>query len=151
MKNMNGLKSQGGWWQIAAAAVSIGSSLFGGNKAKKQAAQLASANINLIKAETAEELRRMEKTQEQVMGQASAVAAASGFDVSRKTGGESDYNRYFGELEDEYGERKKWTKRQGQARIRVAAAGGNAAKTQIESNQRSDIINAVTTAVNTWE
>ena len=151
MKNMNGLKSQGGWWQIAAAAISIGSSLIGGNKAKKQAAQLAAANINLIKAETAEELRRMELTQNQVMGAAQANAAASGFEVSQKFGGTTDYENYFGELEDEYGARKKWTQKQSASRIRVAAAGGSAAKTQIGNNQRSDIINAVTTAVNTWE
>ncbi len=150
MKQIRSLKRQGGWWQIAAAGISVASSLFGGGKAKKQAGRLAAENIKMIELETAEELRRMELTQEQVMGEAHARAAASGFEVNRKFGGDTDYQNYFDELDEEYKARVAWTNKAAAQQKRVVAQGGVNVKSQIGAASTAASIGAITDLIKTF-
>jgi hypothetical protein len=140
MKNMKGLKNQGGWFQYAIAAAGAISSIAGGKSAKRGARRLAAANIAMIEEETTETLSRMEKTHTQLVGEATATAAASGFT------NKGSQEAYFDDLDQEYTARKDWTQRSADQRKKVAALGGSAAASQAGSTATAGVLNAANNA-----
>lgn len=145
MKQMKGLKHQGGWVQYAAAGTLAITSIGGARSGAKKAKRLGAENVALIGLETEETLRRMEKTQAQLEGEATARVAASGFT------GKGSVEKYFEELETEYKSQVDWTKRVGEQRKKVAAAGGSAAASQIKTAGITGAIGAGAMAAGWYE
>jgi len=107
-------------------AIGVGASLLGGIKAKRDANKgaqdieaLGRQNIGMVSQEEKETLRRMDYTQEQVMGQSKAQISASGMKMEGST------QRYMQELEKNYGNERNWIATQAQSqkdRIRLDAS-----------------------------
>ena len=99
---------------LISAVVGLGASAYGAYS-DYQAGQ---ANEKRIKAETAEEARRMEMEQSREVGLAKAKAAASG------TGMGGSQGMFISELESAREAELDWLKRSGTSRARAAAKEG---------------------------
>jgi hypothetical protein len=141
LKQMKGLKCQGGWVQYAVAGVSALGSILGGKSGAESAKRIGRENAALIAMETTETLRRMELTQEQLVGEANVRASGSGFTK------EGSIAKYFEDLEGEYQNQVDWTKRAGAQRQKIAIAGGGAAADTIKAGAIQGVFSAASNAV----
>lgn len=141
MKQMRSLKKQGGWLGAALGVASLVSNRKSSKSGQKANKRLIRENIALVELETAEELRRMDATFEQVQGETEARIAASGFT------GEGTQEQFQAELETEFGRQRSFTQRAAKQRIEVIRRGGEADRAGIRAGERTAGFNALNTAL----
>ncbi len=113
------------WLAIAAGAKLLGG-IFGAissRRAAKDTLALADANAGYIKAESAEEGRRLAYNQERTRGTVRATIAASGFKSGKDTQGASS-KAYESELKDVQQRELNWIYQSGRSRADIARRGG---------------------------
>lgn len=103
------------WW-IAAAQGAL--SIAGGLQSQKRAQQATRANVELIRAETAEELRRTRREFDFVFGQQQAVIGGAGVTFSGTPALQQQA------LQREQGLQLQWIGRAGQLRVEAARRSG---------------------------
>ncbi len=107
------------WVAAGAAAVGAVSSIIGGNKAKKKAKEAGKANEALIRAETAEQIRRTQMQFDQQLGLTRAMIGASGVTMTGTP------VRYLEFMRNEQRKQLEWTKKAGDMRATAARKQGS--------------------------
>lgn len=102
------------WWALAAAGVQVVSGLAANDKAKSQAKQ----NAGLIRMETKETLRRLDRDNIFRLGEAKATYGAAGVLMEGTPG------QVVNQMQLEYLRQRRWVERVGEQRARVASKGG---------------------------
>lgn len=121
----------------AIGVASIATSLLGSKKSAKAAKEAGKAQAALIREETTEELRRMDRDFEQLKGTAMATIGASGLQM------EGSAALVMADLESEIGAQREWTERAGGMRAYAAIKGASATASNIRA---AGISQAISTA-----
>lgn len=115
-------------------AIGLGSSLYGAKRSKDNQEAAGRASAELIRKETAEEVRLMERENEYLLGQTSARTGASGIQMSGTA------EMYRTSMSEEMDRAVEWAKDAGEARADYALKSGSyAGKTAMRSGISSAI------------
>ena len=132
---------------VALAAVSVASSVIGhigASKANRAAKKAAKANAALMRMETAETVRRMERENTR-LGK-NATAASFGSNVLM-TGSNQ---RYIQDMQSEMARELRWTKQAGEQAARAAEKGANVQFKAAQWSNTANTIGQVAGSVGTW-
>lgn len=123
-------------WLMAGAALAKGAyDAYQGQEQAKDAEESGRASAALIREETAEEVRRLERENDYVMGRVRALQGASG--IQANTGTAKIYRDAMqGEMQREI----DWTKRAGESRAKIAHDTGQYTASAAKSRGASSLI-----------
>jgi len=131
---------------LAAAAIAAIGSLAGGIKAKRQAKRAGRYNAALIRAETAETVRRAQLQADEQLGGGIAATGGSGVRM------QGTPQNYLQAMSDEQQRQIDWTQQAGeqraQAALRGASQAGSSAMTQGVLGATSSVFNYLGTIQN---
>ncbi len=105
MKQMKGLRRQGGWWQYAVAGGIAALSLDNARSSVNASRGVQDATEEGLKIEHDETMRKLTASQEQTRGEVQSRIAGSGFT------GKGTFKSFTAELEQEFGATKNFLNR----------------------------------------
>ncbi len=108
------------------------------NKAAGQTKKIAKMNADLVRAESAEEERRLRKEIQKTEGMTKAMSAASGVQMT----GSRDLA--VSDMERENIAQLNWLKKSGESRAKSVLAGGDIQASQLKSSAFSSAVSGLT-------
>lgn len=133
------------WIGYALAGAAAVGSVIGSNKAAKENAKLVKENLVMNQMQTAEDLRKMELSFQQVKGEATARAAASGFVLNDQR------KNYFDQLNSEYQNQVNWTMKSSDQRAKQIRRGGAYQDSAISNTRDQGLLSAASLAMSWYK
>ena len=124
---------------IALGITSVIGGLAGSSSSSTKAKKAGKIAANLVREETAEELRRMDRDFAQLEGRAVTSVGASGIHMDG-----SSLN-VIKDMESEFGRQREWTERSGEMRAKQARSSGNATASNIRYSGLSQAVGGLNT------